>query len=162
MTLAEIADLPVADYAAKNAFLFLWITGPFLALSVHASIMQAWGFEPSAVAYVWMKPTRKGYEQGHLFNFLDDPKLFKMGMGKTTRQNAEFAILGRRGSPRRLSAGVRQEIIEPAREHSRKPEQFYEKVEAFCAGPRLDIFGRQRRPGWTVIGNQADKFGRAA
>ena len=162
MSLAEIEALPVGDYAAPDAFLFFWITGPFLAIGAHVPIMQRYGFKVSSIQHVWIKPTAKAFYQGHLFGFMDNPRAFKMGMGKTSRQNAEFVVLGRRGDPKRLSAGVRQEIVEPAREHSRKPELFYERVEAFCAGPRIDIFGRTRRAGWTVVGNEADRFGRAA
>lgn len=161
MSLEECAALPVGDYAAGDAFLHFWITGPFLAIGAHVPIIKAYGFELSSIQHVWIKATRKAFEQGHLFGFMDDPKAFKMGMGKTSRQNCEYVVLGRRGSPRRLSAAVRQEIVEPAREHSRKPELFYRRVEEFCAGPRLDIFGRQRRAGWTVVGNEADKFGAA-
>ena len=160
MSFEQLEALPVGDYATDHAFLHLWIPGPFLAIGSHLPLMQAWGFTESAISHVWIKPTLASYRQGHLFGFMDNPKAFKMGMGRTTRQNAEFVVLGRRGDPRRLSRGVRQEIIEPAREHSRKPEQFYQRVEEFCAGPRLDIFGRIRRSGWTVIGNEADKFGR--
>jgi N6-adenosine-specific RNA methylase IME4 len=54
--------------------------------------------------------------------------------------------------------GVREIIVVPAREHSRKPVQFYERVEAFCSGPRLELFGRESRVGWTVYGDEATKF----
>ena len=83
---------------------------------------------------------------------------FKMGLGYTSRQNAEFVVLGRRGDPPRKSASVRQIMVEPAREHSRKPEKFYQNAETYAAGPRLELFGRQQRPGWTVRGNESDKF----
>lgn len=151
----QIADVALMNYAAEDCFVFLWITGPFLAIGAHVPLMAAWGFQLSSVAFVWLKPTEAAYHYG---GKVRTTASWQMGLGKTTRQNAEFVILGRRGSPKRLSAAVRQEIIEPAREHSRKPEKFYERVEMYCAGPRLDVFGRQRRPGWTVIGNEADKF----
>lgn len=154
MTLEALRALPIGDYASPDAFLLLWITGPFLAEGVHIELMRAWGFTPSAMAFVWLKTTRAARWGAPIHS----PRSWKMGMGKTTRQNAEFVILGRRGKPRRLSAGVRQEIIAPAREHSRKPELFYERAEAFAAGPRLDVFGRQKRQGWTVVGDQANLF----
>lgn len=154
LTLAELEALPVGDYATADSFLLLWITGPFLALGAHLPLMRAWGFEPSAMGFVWLKSTRAARWGAPVHS----PRSWKMGLGKTTRQNAEFVILGRRGKPKRLSAGVRQEIIAPARQHSRKPELFYERAEAFAPGPRLDIFGRQKREGWTVIGDQANLF----
>lgn len=156
MSLEDIRTLPVIDYVADDSFLEFWITGPFLAIGAHVPIMMHWGYEPVSIQHVWLKPVSSRYMQGHFF--LDDPRIWKMGMGKTSRQNAEFVVLGRRGDPKRLSAGVRQEIIEPAREHSRKPDKFFQRVEDFCAGPRLELFGRQKRPGWTVRGNEIGKF----
>ena len=79
-------------------------------------------------------------------------------MGHTTRQNAEYVVLGRRGKPRRLCKDVHQLIIQPRREHSRKPDEFYARVERYCTGPYLELFARQRRPGWTAWGNELDKF----
>src|SRR5258708_5344395 len=46
MTLEQIQALPIGDYGAANTFLFLWITGPFLALGAHIPLMKAWRFEP--------------------------------------------------------------------------------------------------------------------
>jgi hypothetical protein len=48
--------------------------------------------------------------------------------------------------------------VAPLREHSRKPDEFYESVERLCAGPRLELFGRQSRPGWEVRGLESTKF----
>ena len=42
------------------------------------------------------------------------------------------------------------------REHSSKPDEQYAIIEACCPGPRLELFARGERPGWTVWGNQAD------
>ncbi len=77
---------------------------------------------------------------------------------KTTRANIELCWLGRRGNPIRLDKGVRELIVAPRREHSRKPDEVFERIERYCAGPYLDLFARQRRPGWTVWGDQVDKF----
>ena len=49
-------------------------------------------------------------------------------------------------------------IFAPAREHSRKPDEFYRRVERFCDGPRLDLFARASRPSWDTWGNEATKF----
>ena len=51
-------------------------------------------------------------------------------------------------------------IEAPRREHSRKPDEFFDRVERLVAGPYLDIFARERRPGWTSWGNETDKFSR--
>lgn len=157
MTLDEIAALPVGDYMARDSRILFWVTGPFFAAGAHLPIMRAWGFEPTSTWGVWIKPVLSRWRQGSLF--LDEQTYFRMGMGYTSRQNAEFVVEGRRGKPpARLSKKVRQVIVEPAREHSRKPEGFYQRAEEYAAGPRLELFARQRRPGWTCRGDEVDKF----
>ncbi len=47
----------------------------------------------------------------------------------------------------------------PAREHSRKPDAFYDLVDSLCVGRKLDFFSREKRPGWSQFGNDVDKFG---
>lgn len=64
----------------------------------------------------------------------------------------------KRGKPKRLSKGVRSLIRAPRREHSRKPDEQYERIEALCNGPRLELFARQQREGWTAWGNETGKF----
>jgi N6-adenosine-specific RNA methylase IME4 len=155
MTPAAIEQLPVGELAACHAHLFLWITGPCLVRGMHLPVMRAWGFEPSSTAFVWIKPNRKAFANG---GFFLDETLFAKGMGHTTRQNAEYVVLGRRGKPRRLCKDVHQLIIQPRREHSRKPDEFYARVERYCTGPYVELFSRQRRPGWTAWGDELDKF----
>lgn len=157
MALSDIESLPVAEYAARNSRLWFWVTGPFLAAGRHVPIMHAWGFEPTAIAIVWIKPVASKFNHGQLF--IDDT-LFKMGGGYTTRQNAEYVVLGRRGNPpQRKSKAIRQIIVEPAREHSRKPEKFYNAVEQYADGPFLELFARSQRQGWTCRGDEVGKFG---
>jgi N6-adenosine-specific RNA methylase IME4 len=87
---------------------------------------------------------------------------FHMGQGYTTRKNAEDVLLFRRGKPERISKSVHEIIIAPRRDHSRKPEEFYERAEKYCPGPRLEMFTRFTRPGWSAWGNEATKFNEAA
>jgi N6-adenosine-specific RNA methylase IME4 len=86
----------------------------------------------------------------------------KIGMGYSTRKQAELCLLFTRGKPKRLSKGVRHVIEAPRREHSRKPDETFTRIEALYAGPYLEMFAREGRPGWTAWGNQTDKFGRVA
>jgi len=81
-------------------------------------------------------------------------------MGYWTRANSEPCLLATRGKPKRLSAAVRQGIIEPRREHSRKPDCVHERIERLVAGPYLELFARATRPGWTCWGNEVGKFDR--
>lgn len=156
MSLDAINALPVADIAADDAILFLWITGPFMAIGAHLALMKAWGFKPSGMGFVWIKLNPKA---ASLFVLRSD---LAMGGGFTTRKNAEFCLIGKRGKSVRQSASVHEVIIDPRRQHSRKPDEFYKRAEQYSSGPYLEMFARQQRAGWDAWGNQVDKFAGAA
>lgn len=154
MSAAQIAALPVGDYAARSAHLFLWTTGPMLEQAF--SVIRAWGFRYSGIAFVWVKT--KKLLAGQLRFVLAADSEFHVGLGFTTRKNAEFCLLGRRGHARRQAKDVRELIVSPRREHSRKPDEIYPRIERYSAGPYLELFGRQERHGWTVRGDEVQKF----
>lgn len=155
MKLDEIKAMPVASVADRDCHLFLWATGPNLREAF--AVMDAWGFKYSALGFVWVKQNlRLDTKQLRLVT-VGDEGLF-LGMGHTTRQNAELVLLGRRGRPKRTSKKIRQVIMAPRREHSRKPDEVLDRIEAYCAGPYLELFSRSNRPGWTAWGNEAGKF----
>lgn len=152
MSLEEIAGLPVEAYAADDCLLAMWITGPLLVLGAHIPIMLAWGFRPTAMGFTWIKLNGNSSR-----NFFTQSDVFRGG-GFTTRKNAEFVVFGKRGRSVRENAGIGEVIISAIREHSRKPEEFYKRMEQYTSRPRLELFGRQERPGWAVRGNQVKKF----
>lgn len=150
----DIARLPVADVAADNCVLFMWATWPMLD---HAfDLISAWGFEYKTCAFCWTKADAR---QMQMF---DDSMKADMLLGYWTRANSEPCLLATRGKPKRLNADVRQAIVEPRREHSRKPDCVPSRIERLVDGPYLELFARTQRPGWTVWGNQTDKFEVAA
>ena len=161
----QIAALPIGEFAHPDGcFLFYWHTSPKFYRAPRATtrltaqeIVEGYGFRYSARAFLWVK-TERG-DQDSLFAYRDG--LF-MGQGYTTRKNAEDCLLFRRGRPQRLSASVHEVILAPVREHSRKPDEFYRRIERFCPGPYLEIFARQSRPGWDAWGNESTKFDPAA
>lgn len=162
MTRQEIIDLPVKSMTKANCHLFLWITGPQLVIGAHLPIMTAWGFTPSSMAFVWVKPLDR-LVSGHLILPPVADVDFSMGLGHTTRQNAEFCLLGRRGDPRRDRKDIRQIIVAQRREHSRKPEEFHRKVRDYVGPDKavLELFAREERPQdkkWSVWGNEVGKF----
>ena len=143
MPFAELAAIPVASITAANSFLFLWM--PLRSVFLVKPLMQAWGFRFSGSGFVWIKTNKCS------------PGFF-MGAGYGTRHNAEVCWLGRRGNPRRKSKAVRELIIAPRREHSRKPDETYQRIEALAHGPYLELFARQQWPGWTCVGDESGKF----
>jgi N6-adenosine-specific RNA methylase IME4 len=140
MAAGDLASLPVASYAAKDCALFMWAVDSHVPQSI--DLAKAWGFEFKTVAFVWSKG--------------------RIGMGYWTRKQAEICLLFTKGKPRRISKGVRQVIEAPRREHSRKPDEQYARIQALVAGPYLELFARQQWPGWSAIGNETSKFEVAA
>ena len=84
------------------------------------------------------------------------------GTGFCFRSAAEFFLLGTRGSPKVRSRSVRNLIVAPVREHSRKPADMHLMCEQLYPGPYAELFGRAQRRGWDVWGNETAKFGEAA
>lgn len=133
MTVEQISkiELPTAD----DCVLFLWTTHAFLRDSF--TLMEEWGFNYKATI-VWDK--------------------VKMGIGRTVRMQVEFCLIGVMGSPIINGSSERDIITEPRREHSRKPEAFYQMVERMCIGNKLDFFSRQNRENWDHYGAEQGQF----
>ncbi|HWA22305.1 MAG TPA: MT-A70 family methyltransferase [Caulobacterales bacterium] len=157
MSLEEIATLPVAGIAARDAVLFLWTVDPMVPDALALGV--AWGFTFKTIGFVWAKE-RRITSGRHKLHADPDNKRFPIGTGYWTRANPELCLLFTRGKPKRLSAAVRKLIIAPRREHSRKPDETHARIEALVAGPYLELFAREERPGWTVWGNETSKFER--
>ena len=83
---------------------------------------------------------------------------FHIGLGLTVRHQTEFVLLARRGNCWRKAKDVRELIIAPRREHSRKPAEFFARVERYCAGPYVELFARERRTNWDCFGDEVGKF----
>lgn len=152
MEMDDMAALPVADLAASDCCLFMWFVWPTLPEALR--LIESWGFTYKTCGFCWMKA-----DPYRLFALEED---VRMGLGYWTRSNSEACLLATRGKPKRRDNTVRQGIISPIREHSRKPDGIHERIERLVAGPYLEMFARQQRPGWTVWGNEVDKFGSAA
>ena len=142
LSMDDIAELPVLSYAAENCALFLWTTDPMLPQALQ--MLKAWGFTYKTVGFYWAKTNKDGG--------------FFTGMGYWTRANPEQCLLATRGAPKRIARDVPRLIVAPRREHSRKPDEFYKRVERLVAGPYLDMFAREQRPGWATWGDDVDHF----
>jgi N6-adenosine-specific RNA methylase IME4 len=150
MTMQDIATLPVEEFAADNCVLLCWVTWPMLLDCLN--VIKKWGFAYKTCGFAWIKADNTQAD------FFQEELKTEMKLGYWTRSNSEVCLLATRGTPKRVSAGVRQAIVAPAREHSRKPDGIHERIERLVAGPYLELFARQQRAGWTVWGNQTDKF----
>lgn len=141
MDLDAIKALPVRDVAAANAHLYLWV--PNALLPEGLQVMDAWGFRYVS-NLVWAKRRADGGPDGR-------------GVGFYFRNVTELILFGVKGSMRTLAPARSQvNMIETRkREHSRKPDEQYELIEACSPGPYLELFARGARENWDVWGNEA-------
>lgn len=146
----ELESLPVSDLAAQDCALFIWVCWPSLPAALR--IISAWGFQYKTCAFDWCKADNTQP------NFFIEELPVQIGMGYWTRANSEPCLLGTRGKPKRLNADVRQAIVAPRREHSRKPDGIHERIERLVSGPYCELFAHQKRNGWSVWGNETEKF----
>ena len=135
MTLAEIEDMPVSGVAAKDAHLYIWTINKYIEQTY--AIARAWGFKPSCLL-TWAK------------------KPHGIGIGGTYVQTSEHVLFARRGTCKALRRVDSTWWTWPRGKHSAKPEAFQDMVEAVSPGPRLELFARRARPGWTVWGNEVE------
>lgn len=152
MQMDDILEMPVSDLAAPDCVLFLWAVNPMLPQAL--AVMEAWGFIYKTVGFTWAKTTTRTDASWA-------PK-WHLGLGYWTRANTETCLLGVRGKPKRIARDVRQLLLAPRREHSRKPDKFFDDVQRLVDGPYLELFSRQKRPGWHCWGNESGKFDEAA
>lgn len=154
MSLDDIAKLRVGDLLAPAGVIVMWATWPLIERQ--AQIMRGWGI-PVVTGGVWAKRT------------INDK--LRWGTGYVLRSVCEPFLVGRlegaaiaKGKVPNLVETLEEAALDGlAREHSRKPEEFYQLVETLVPnGRRADIFSRQRRAGWDSFGNEADKFAQVA
>lgn len=136
-----IKNMPVWRLAAADCLLWLWATNPMLPQAIET--LAAWGFEFKTAGH-WVKTTKSGG--------------LAMGTGYVLRSAGEPFLIGVRGRPKIRSRSVRSVLLAQRREHSRKPDDAYEAMRRLVEGPYLELFGRQPRDGWTVWGDEADRF----
>lgn len=141
MALEQVKALPVVELAAKDCLLWLWATAPMLPQALE--VMAAWDFQYTTMG-AWHKRTKH------------DKTAF--GTGYVLRSALEPYLIGKRGEPQ-TTRSVRNVVMGPVREHSRKPEEAYRAADALMpAARRVELFSRERRPGWCSWGNEVGKF----
>jgi N6-adenosine-specific RNA methylase IME4 len=144
MTMDEICALPVADVCADPAHLYLWVPNALLPDGLR--VMKEWGFNYKS-NIIWHKVRKDGGSDGR-------------GVGFYFRNVTEILLFGVRGKNARTLKPGRTQVNYLAtrkREHSRKPDEIFDVIEGCSPGPRLEMFCRGVRPGWTVWGKQADE-----
>lgn len=135
MSVSEICDMPVEQLAADDAHLHLWTTNSFLREAF--DVIDAWGFEYKSCA-VWCKP--------------------QMGIGNYVRVSHEFLMIAVRGKCKSFKQkNIMSWFNRPRGRHSAKPDYWRQVIEENSPAPRLELFGREQIPGWTIYGNQINE-----
>lgn len=144
LTLQEIKEIPVPLAAAEQSHLYLWV--PNALLKEGMEVMEAWGFQYKT-NIIWHKVRKDGGPDGR-------------GVGFYFRNTTEIILFGIRGKLRTLAPGRRQVnlIRTQKREHSRKPDELYDIIEACSPGPYLELFARGKRRGWGQWGNEVEDY----
>lgn len=141
MTLDEICQMrPFIDALAdEDCLLAMWHVGPQPREALQ--VIDAWGFKlQNFKGFTWHKLTK--YGKSHI------------GMGNMTRANTEDCLFAKRGKPKRFYAGVRQFVEAKIGAHSEKPDEVRKRlVQLMGDVPRVELFARQRFPGWAAWGN---------
>lgn len=138
MTIEELVKLPVQSLVGKHALMLMWTTAPLAERAFE--VVRAWGFRYKS-QLVWPKN--------------------RIATGHWVRGQHELVYLCRRGTfPCPTPAPFPSSILPGAvRQHSRKPDSLHEAIDkAWPNARKLELFGRQDRPGWNVWGNQVTKF----
>lgn len=143
MTVEEIMELPVAQLAAPQCHLYLWV--PNALIREGLEVMKRWGFTYKT-NMIWYKIRKDGGPDGR-------------GVGFYFRNVTEVVLFGIRGNLRTLAPGRRQVniILTRKREHSRKPDELYDIIERCSQGPYLELFARHYREKWVQWGDEIEE-----
>ena len=136
-----IKNLNVNSISDNDCILFLWVTMP--KLNEVMDVIKNWGFTYKTCGFTWIKKNKSWT------NF--------WGMGRWTRANAELCLIATKGKPKRISASVHSVIESVIERHSKKPNEAKKRiVELMGDLPRIELFAREKTPGWDVWGNEVE------
>ena len=133
----DMATWDIASIAEDNALLFMWSSSPHLDQAI--DLGKAWGFDWATVGFIWDKQ--------------------KTNPGFYTLSQCELCLVFKRGKiPQpRGSRKVRQFVSEMRGRHSAKPNEVRNRItEMFPSQKKIELFAREKSPGWSVWGLEAD------
>ena len=143
----DLLSLPMSSIMSRRAVLFMWATAPRLDFAIHC--ITAWGLHYRGVSHVWVKTRKDGLT----------PVGAQGVRPSIVKPTAEFVLAAsniRKGRPLPLcDESIRNVILAPKAEHSRKPDRVHEDIERmYPAASKIELFARRRRPGWDAWGNE--------
>lgn len=140
MSIREIKALPIASLADPDGcHLYLWATNNYLPAALEC--VTEWGFQ-YVTCVTWFKD--------------------RMGLGQYYRGLTEHCIFARtkKPLPYKMQDGKRCQgvtgFMEAKTTHSTKPAKMREMIERVSYAPRIELFARERFPGWDAWGNEVE------
>lgn len=136
MSIEEIKEFPLKKFVSLDGcHVYMWTTQKFLQYSF--AVFEAWGVKYQCLM-TWVKNV--GFTP---FSWM---------------YSTEHVLYGTIGNLPLLRKGLRLDFNAKVREHSRKPDEFYEIVKRVSSEPRVDIFSREKRDGFEQYGYEVDKL----
>lgn len=133
MSIQEIETFLRRVPYADNCHFYMWVTNNYLYDGL--KILDHLGFR-YITNIAWVKD--------------------RIGLGYYFRGQHELLLFADRGQVKPLCHKEPTVIQAKRRKHSQKPDEQYTKIEAVSPGPYLEVFAREKRDGWDVIGNEVD------
>jgi N6-adenosine-specific RNA methylase IME4 len=149
---------------AENSHLWCWTTNNYLKAGLE--LLDALGYRYISNS-AWAKMECAELAPGVPAYFKNKPAWIKQrqGLGQYMCGEHELLLFGVRGKLLALwkdkSTGAKMQgtlTLGPRTpKHSEKPQAAYDKIANISPGPRLELFARDPRPGWTVWGNEVSE-----
>jgi N6-adenosine-specific RNA methylase IME4 len=139
MPLDDIKDMGkrIMEVSSPDAHLWLWATNPMLPEALE--VVKSWGFVYRSMM-TWDKE--------------------RVGLGFWLRSATEHVIFATRSTKNRVQPSNISTIFRGEyRGHSVKPEGIVRIIEQLSPPPRLELFARSFRPGWTCLVSHAGPVG---
>jgi site-specific DNA-methyltransferase (adenine-specific) len=143
MDIPAICSMPVNDLSDKDCAIFLWVTDSHLKEGI--KVIESWGFKYKTIAFVWLKKYTTGTR---VYNF-----------APWTLKSTEICLLGIRGTMGKYKKSncIKQLVEADRTTHSKKPDEVRQRIaELFGDLPRIELFAREKTPGWDVWGNEVE------
>lgn len=143
VTLDDLIGLDVPGIAAENSLLFMWTSSPHLDQAI--DLGKGWGFSWATVAFVWNK--------------------MKTNPGFYTLSQCELCLVFKHGKipAPRGARNIRQYVEVERGQHSQKPPEVARRIKKmFPSQRKIELFAREKTPGWTAWGNEAEMEADAA
>jgi len=138
LSIDDLMKLKIKFLIEKDAHFYLWSTSSHIHEALH--LMEAWGFDYKTII-PWVKYTKNGKPH--------------FGMGHYFRATHELCLFGVKGKLGTLTNNTRNILHAKApSRHSAKPEEMYDLIEANSPPNYLELFSRNKRNGWVMLGDE--------